>query len=78
MADAIAITGLTASWRVPGVLVEVANAAGPVGGTTTDRPTVIVMPKLSSGTYTVNKLYWPSKASEVEAGAGRLSAACRA
>lgn len=78
MSDQIAITGLTPSWRIPGVVVEVANAAGPVGGSVTDRPTVIVMPKLASGTYTVNKLYWPRTAAEVEAGAGRLSSACRA
>ena len=78
MADSIALTGLTPAWRVPGVLVQVSNAAGPVGGTASDRPTVIVMPKLASGTYTANVLYWPRNASEVEAGAGKLSSACRA
>jgi phage tail sheath gpL-like len=78
MTDAIALTGLTPNWRKPGVFVQVSNAAGPIAGTSKDRPTVIFGPKLSTGTYTANRLYWPRDASEVEAGAGKISAAARA
>jgi phage tail sheath gpL-like len=78
MADSIAITGYTPAWRKPGVVIQVSNAAGPVSGTAQDRPIVIVAPKQSSGTYTVNQLNWPRNASEVDAGAGRISPAARA
>lgn len=78
MVDSIALTGLTADWRKPGVYVQVSNAAGPVAGTSADRPMVIFAPKLSTGTYVANKLYWPRNASEVEAGAGFRSSAARA
>ena len=73
MTDSIAITGVTANLRVPGVFVEVNSAAGPAGGTASDRPTVIVAKKLASGTYTANQLVWPQDEAAVNAGCGYRS-----
>lgn len=78
MSDVVSITGVTSNLRVPGVFVEVQVGAGPVGGNSSDRPIVIVMPKTSSGTYTVNRLYWPRTETEVNTGAGYNSRAARA
>ena len=77
MTDAIALTGLTGDYRYPAILVEIGFNVGAVGGGSTSRPNVVVGPKLSTGTYTANRLYYPASDAEAQAGAGAKSAAYR-
>lgn len=77
MTDPIALTGVTSTWRYPSVLVQIGFNAGSVGGGSATRPNVIVAPKLSAGTYVANRLYYPATEAEVNAGAGKKSAAAR-
>lgn len=78
MTDPILLTGLTPTWRVPSILIQIGFNANSTGGGAADRTNVIVMPKLPSGTYTANTLYYPANGAEVDAGAGAKSAAARA
>jgi phage tail sheath gpL-like len=74
----IPILGVGADWRVPGAYSEIRFAQGPSGGGTADREVVLVMPMLSTGTWTANKLYPINDSGEAESGAGAGSPLHRA
>jgi phage tail sheath gpL-like len=74
----IPILGVGGDWRVPGPYSEIRFAQGPSGGGTGEREVVLVMPMLSTGTWTANKLYRINDAGEAETGAGAGSPMHRA
>lgn len=71
MTDPIQLTGVTGNYRAPATLIQIGFAMGSVGGQAQPRLSVLAAPKLSSGTYDVNKIYWPRSEAEVVAGFGR-------
>lgn len=69
-APIIPITGIDASWRVPGSYAEILFAQGPASAAAGVREVVFVMPKLSGGTWTAGVLYPVNNEAEAELGGG--------
>lgn len=79
MPSAIPITGVGFDYRTPGVFPEIVFAQGPSSAAAGVREVVIVMPKLSTGTWTAATLYGPlANEQEAETGAGAGSPMHRA
>ena len=78
MGLAIPITGVDANFRTPGAYAEIVYAQGPAGASAPGREVVLVMPMLSTGTWTANTLYRIDNAGEAESGAGAGSPLHRA
>ncbi len=77
-APVIPITGIDASYRVPGAYAELLFGQGPATASAGVRDVVFVMPKLSTGTYTAATLYAVNSESDVDAGGGSGSPIHRA
>lgn len=78
MALQIPITGIPSNFRTPGAYAEILFAQGPASAAAGVRDVVIVMPKTSAGTGTVNTLYPCPNALTAEQLAGPGSPAHRA
>ncbi len=74
----IAITGVGPDWRVPGPYGEILFAQGPATAATDAREVVLVMPKLTGGTWTAATLYPITNEADAETGAGAGSPLHRA
>ena len=67
----IPITGLASNYRVPGAFAEILFGQGPSSAGVPNRDAVIVMPLLTTGSWTAATLYGPLRnEAEVSAGAG--------
>lgn len=66
----IPITGVDATYRVPGAYAEILFAQGPASAAAGVREVVLVMPMTSSGTWTANTLYRVPNEATARAGAG--------
>lgn len=65
-----ALTGIADNYRTPGHFAEIEFAQGPSSAAAGEREVVFVMPKTSSGTWDVNKLYSVSNSADAESGGG--------
>src|SRR5262245_30622231 len=74
----IPITGVAQDYRVPGAYAEILFAQGPASAAAGVRQVVLVMPKLSAGTWTANTMYRVNNEKEAEDGAGAGSPLHRA
>jgi phage tail sheath gpL-like len=74
----IPITGVGADYRVPGPFVELLFGQGPASASVGAREVVLVMPKISSGTWTAATLYPITNEADAETGAGAGSPLHRA
>lgn len=74
----IPITGVPSTYRVPGGYTEILFAQGPSTAAAAARDVIFVMPKLSTGTYTVNKVYRVKNEQDAITGAGAGSPLHRA
>jgi phage tail sheath gpL-like len=78
VAAQIPITGVGLDYRVPGAYAEILFNQGPASAFAPGREVVIVMPKSSAGSWTVNTLYPVRSEAVASAGAGPGSPAHRA
>jgi phage tail sheath gpL-like len=78
MALQIPILGIGPDWKLPGAYAEILFGQGPASAFAPGRTCCLVMPKLSTGTWTVNTRYAISKESDVITGAGAGSPLHRA
>lgn len=74
----IPITGVPSTYRVPGGYTEILFAQGPSTAAAAARDVIFVMPKLSTGSYTVNKVYRVKNEQDAITGAGAGSPLHRA
>lgn len=74
----IPITGVDASWRLPGSYAEIIFAQGPASAAAGVRHVVFAMPKTSAGTWTAATLYAINNEKDAEDGAGAGSPLHRA
>lgn len=77
-APVIPITGIDATWRVPGAYAEILFAQGPATASAGVRELIFVMPKLSTGTWTANTKYRVNNEKDAEDGAAAGSPLHRA
>lgn len=66
----IPITGVAQDFRVPGSYAEILFAQGPASAASPSREVVLVMPMISTGTWTPGTLYPIVQASDAENGGG--------
>src|SRR5687768_7202982 len=79
MSELIPLTGISFDYRVPGAYAEILFGQGPASAAAGVREVVLVMPKISSGTWTAATLYGPiGNEKEVETGGGAGSPIHRA
>lgn len=74
----IPITGITADFRVPGSYAEILFNQGPATASAPNREVCFVMPKIASGSWTVNTLYRVRSESDAIDGGGAGSPIHRA
>lgn len=79
-APVIPLTGIDATWRLPGAYAEILFGQGPATASGGVREICVVMPKLSTGTWTANTLYRVNNEKDAEDGGASgspIHRACR-